>query len=145
MDGFVRGLSILLLTTCLVQVAEARRNYSYTYVSSSGNAPSQEDKDSEYDVEFKSGEVETMTRQAIAQLRADTMAAKQSMSHYIHQRDDVDVPRWPADCSEGIGCGNTPECATCVTGSTCVADASCKSENGMWYRVRFWQNKAKDE
>ena len=99
MNGFTKLLGILVLVTCLVQAAEARRNYSYTYVSSSGNAPSQADKDSEYDVEFKSGEVKTMTRQAIAQLRADTMAEKQSMSHYIHQRDDVDVPRWPADCT----------------------------------------------
>ena len=145
MNGFTKLLGVLVLVSCTFNAAEARRSYSYTYVSSGGNAPSQEDMNKEYDVEFKSGEVKTMTRQAIAQLRADTMAAKQSMSHYIHHRDDVDVPRWPADCTEGIGCGNTPECATCVTGSTCVADASCKSENGMWYRVRFWQNKAKDE
>ena len=138
MNGFTKLLGVLVLVSCTFTAAEARRNYSYTYGSSGGNAPSQEDMNKEYDVEFNSGEVKTMTRQAIAQLRADTMAAKQSMSHYIHQRDDVDVPRWPADCSEGIGCGNTPECATCVTGSTCVADASCKSENGMWYRVRFW-------
>ena len=43
---------------------------------------------------------------------------------------------------EGIGVSTTEDyrrVSTCICGSTVVADAWCKSSNGLTYRVRFWR------
>jgi hypothetical protein len=42
---------------------------------------------------------------------------------------------------EGVGYGHSPNCNTCVPSSkmTLTGDASAKSSNGIWYRVRSWR------
>jgi hypothetical protein len=76
--------------------------------------------------------------QVIAQQRADAMARQGILSHSIGG-----CPTWSGrGVGEGIGCSsaNDPKSvATCIVGSTVVADAHCRSSNGLIYRVRFFK------
>ncbi len=79
--------------------------------------------------------------QAIAQRRANAMAAHRSLDHNIHQYSNA--PSWNVGggVSEGIGMSTTTNpksCSTCVTGSVVVADAYAYSGNSC-YRVRLFQ------
>lgn len=79
--------------------------------------------------------------QAIAQLRANAMAARRSLDHNIHQY--TSAPSWNVGggVSEGIGMSTTSNpktCSTCVTGSIVVADAHAYSGNTC-YRVRLFK------
>ena len=79
--------------------------------------------------------------QAIAQHRANAMAARRSLDHNIHQY--TSAPSWNVGggVSEGIGMSTTTNpksCSTCVTGSIVVADAYAYSGNSC-YRVRLFK------
>ena len=69
------------------------------------------------------------------------MARLQVLSHSIHTYRGANCPGWSGHgaSGEGIGYGGSEKCGTCIAGSTCVADASVKSKNGRWYRVRLWR------
>ncbi len=79
-----------------------------------------------------------LSLQDIAQMRADAMAKRQTLTHGIHAV--ANVPTAPVP--EGIGVSaaeNYKTVSTCICGSTVVADAWCKGRNGLTYRVRFWR------
>ena len=79
-----------------------------------------------------------LSLQDIAQMRADAMAGRQTMTHGIHAL--ANVPAAPVP--EGIGVSTADDytrVSTCICGSTVVADAWCKGRNGLTYRVRFWR------
>ena len=79
-----------------------------------------------------------LSLQDIAQMRADAMAKRQTLTHGIHAV--ANVPAAPV--AEGIGVSvakNYKTVSTCICGSTVVADAWCKGRNGSTYRVRFWR------
>ena len=79
-----------------------------------------------------------LSLQEIAQMRADAMAQRQTMTHGIHALANVPA----APIAEGIGVSSSNDyrrVSTCICGSTVVADAWCRSRNGMTYRVRFWK------
>lgn len=82
----------------------------------------------------------SMSLQDIAYMRAQWMAHTGSLDHGIHAW--TNAPAYPTEVSEGIGSSTVAEptnCATCITGSTVVADASCRSRSGMLFRVRFFR------
>lgn len=79
--------------------------------------------------------------QAIAQQRANAMAARRSLDHNIHQY--TSAPTWNVGggVTEGIGMAmtsNPKACSTCVTGSVVVADAYAYSGSSC-YRVRLFK------
>jgi len=79
-----------------------------------------------------------LSLQEIAQMRADAMAQRQTMTHGIHAL--ANVPAAPV--AEGIGVSTAEDyrrVSTCICGSIVVADAWCKGNNGLTYRVRFWR------
>lgn len=71
------------------------------------------------------------TYQAQAQYKANLMASRGVMSHGVSAL---------VGSFEGIGCGSSRNCSTCVPkrGMTLVADAAAYG-NGRWYRVRAWR------
>ncbi|MCG8587036.1 MAG: hypothetical protein MI757_20210 [Pirellulales bacterium] len=130
---FAIGLSCLFVST---DDAEARRRYRY-YTTYTGSHLEYVPTKYSTEKRFYNG---TMSLQDIAYMRAQWMAHNESLDHGIHYY--TTAPPWPAEVSEGIGCGNfenATDCATCVTGSTVVADASCRSKSGVLYRVRFFR------
>lgn len=79
--------------------------------------------------------------QAIAQLRANAMAARGSLDHNIHHYSSA--PSWNVGggVSEGIGMSTTStpkSCSTCITGSIVVADAYAYAGSSC-YRVRLFK------
>lgn len=76
----------------------------------------------------------TQSDQAVAQAKANAMAAQCRLSHGAGGYR-------MAGTFEGVGCGVSPSCGTCTPRyrMTLVADASAKGRNGMWYRCRGWR------
>jgi hypothetical protein len=82
----------------------------------------------------------SMSLQDIALMRAQWMAHNESLDHGIHAY--TKAPPYPSEVAEGIGCSTVAEptdCATCISGSKVVADASCRGRSGLLYRVRFFR------
>ena len=80
--------------------------------------------------------------QAVAQQRADAMAAAMTLTHSIHQI--AAAPNWimPGVRGEGIGCSSDPNpqrCPTCVVTSPVCADAHALGRDGKIYRVRLFR------
>jgi len=79
--------------------------------------------------------------QAVAQERANAMARRGILSHTIH--DICGCVGWSGHGArgEGIGCGygDPKSIATCIVGSTVVADAHAVSGSGQVYRVRLFR------
>lgn len=117
----MRYLLTILLLLALACPCEARRRYVPS--SSVGSWPMPE-------------RIEPAL-QAVAQARADWMAANQLLDHYASG-----PPTFQSlGVSEGIGRGTSSDpkqIGTCVTGSIVVADAWAKASNGEWFRVRFF-------
>lgn len=127
----MRGLICLLVLCMFVGAAEARgrrggRGYS--------TAPSQPQV---------SKVLIDPVAQAIAQQRADALAAAQTLTHDIHNLRPG-TPNWTAAGvrGEGIGMSSNPDpqqCPTCVVTNYVCADAHARSRSGAVYRVRLFR------
>lgn len=116
-------LAILLVLTLAMPAEARRRGRSYSTVSA---APLAERIDPNL--------------QAIAQRRADAMAAHNSLDHNIHGWTDAPAWHWQGVAGEGIGMGTgePKQIATCVVTSLVIADAWATSKNGYVFRVRLF-------
>lgn len=72
------------------------------------------------------------TDQDACQRKANILASRRVLSHGVAPIIGF---------FEGIGCGGSPNCATCVPsrGMRLTGDAVARSPNGMYYRVRSWR------
>lgn len=73
----------------------------------------------------------TLTDQQRCQAEANYMASNKICGHVWETIGNF----------EGIGCGNSPNCNTCVPSINMrlTGDASAIDNNGRWYRVRSWR------
>lgn len=121
---------VVIISTTVTTEAEGRSFRRRAQTSSSSSTGS-----------YAMREAISPALQAIAQHRANAMAAGRSLDHNIHQY--TSAPSWNVGggVSEGIGMSTTSNpksCSTCVTGSVVVADAYAYSGNSC-YRVRLFK------
>jgi hypothetical protein len=145
MKCFSMGLlAMVMVSLVFVQDADARRNgrrnsYAVSYTSSTGAHMTYTPTIFSTRKRLFKGK---FSLQDIATMRAQWMAHYEVLSHEIHAYHE-NCPHWAGHgaSGEGIGCSSDPNfqnCATCIVGSTVVADGWAKSKTGMIYRVRFF-------